>query len=242
MRDASVFDGESGRVMKDIVIYGSGGMALETVQLIEDINAVEPTWNILGYIDDFRGDQGEKNQQVNGYPILGTRSIVKDFDPSVYWVIAVSNPKSRREIHDFLREYPIRYAILIHPTAKICKNAKIGQGSIVSCGCILSVNAELGSQVYLNMRTVVGHDSVIQDFSTCLIGSIVAGNVLIGEGVLLGSGCIIKEKVTIGENTKVSMGAAVFFDVDRDIVVMNCPPKKMKFGTDVQRTKREQPK
>ncbi len=215
--------------MKDIVIYGSGGMALEVVQLIEDINEAEPTWNILGYIDDFIGDQADENLVVNGYRILGTREIVKELDPSAYWVIAVSNPKEKREIHTSLNQYNLQYATLIHPTAKISKNVKIGEGSVVSYDCILSVNVVLGSQVYLNMRTVVGHDSVIQDYTSCLINCIVAGNVVVGEGVLLGSNCVIREKKTIGNNAKISMGSVVYFDVEEDVVVMNRPPKSMKF-------------
>jgi sugar O-acyltransferase (sialic acid O-acetyltransferase NeuD family) len=218
--------------MKDLVIYGSGGMALEVVQLIEDINEIKPEWNILGYIDDVKGDQGENNPVVNDYKVLGTRSIVKDFDPSVYWIIAVSNPKFRKDIYDSLKCYNLKYATLIHPTAKISKNVTIGEGTVVSYGCILSVNVALGKQIYLNMRTVIGHDTVIRDFSTCLIDCIVAGNVLIKEGVLLGSNCVIREKKTIGARSKISMGATVFFDVEDDVVVMNSPPKSMKFSHD----------
>lgn len=217
--------------MKDIVLYGSGGMALETVQLIEDINAVEPTWHILGYIDDFRGDQGENNPIVSGYPILGTNRIIGDFDSSVQWAIAVSNPAAKRGLYHALEKYRLHYATLVHPTVKVCKDVSIGEGTIVSYGCILSVNVTLGSQVYLNMRTVIGHDTVIRDYSTCLIDCIVAGNVLVDEGVLLGSNCVVKEKLTIGKNSKISMGAAVFFNVDENVVVMNSPPKKMRFST-----------
>lgn len=215
--------------MKDIVLYGSGGMALEIVQLLEDINEIEPTWNILGYIDDYRGDQEEHNPVINGYKVLGTQKAVADFDPSVYWVIAVSSPKAKREIYDALKGYNLTYATLVHPTAKISKNVSIGEGTVVSYGCIVSVNVVLKSHVYLNMRTVIGHDAVISSFSTCLINCIVAGNVFLNEGVLLGSNCVIKEKKTIGKNVKVSMGSAVYFDVEDDVTILNRPPKSMKF-------------
>ncbi len=221
---------ESGcKRVKDIVLYGAGGMALEVVQLIEDINELEPTWNILGYIDDYRGGRGSDNPVVNGYRILGTHKTIGDFDKSVRWVIAGSDPKAKRTIHDSLRIYDLKYATLIHPTAKISKNVSIGEGTIVSYGCIVSVNAVLESHIYLNMRTVIGHDTVVKSFSTCLIDCIVAGNVLINEGVLLGSNCVIKEKKTIGKNAKISMGSAVFFDVEDNVAVMNRPPKSMRF-------------
>lgn len=216
-------------MMKDIILYGSGGMALEVVQLIEDINEIKPTWNILGYIDDYVGNQGVNNPCVSGYKVLGTQKTVGDVDPDVNWIIAISNPKAKREICDALTTYHLKYASLIHPTAKISKNVTIGEGTIVSYGCIVSVNAVLGAHVYLNMRTVIGHDTVIRDYSTCLIDCVVAGNVHIGEGVLLGSNCVIKEKKTIGNNSKISMGSAVFFDVEDNVAVMNRPPKSMKF-------------
>lgn len=38
--------------MKDIIIVGASGFGREIVQWIEDINAVSPEWNILGFIDD----------------------------------------------------------------------------------------------------------------------------------------------------------------------------------------------
>ena len=38
--------------MKDIAIYGFGGFGHEVACLIQHINEVEPTWNIVGYFDD----------------------------------------------------------------------------------------------------------------------------------------------------------------------------------------------
>lgn len=38
--------------MKDIVIIGAGGFGREVVELIDDINLRNPTWNIIGFVDD----------------------------------------------------------------------------------------------------------------------------------------------------------------------------------------------
>ena len=37
---------------KDLLIYGFGGFGHEVACLINHINAEEPRWNLLGYIDD----------------------------------------------------------------------------------------------------------------------------------------------------------------------------------------------
>lgn len=38
--------------MKDIAIYGFGGFGREVACIINAINRVEPTWNIIGFFDD----------------------------------------------------------------------------------------------------------------------------------------------------------------------------------------------
>ena len=38
--------------MTDIIIVGAGGCGREVANWIEDINTVEDTWNILGFLDD----------------------------------------------------------------------------------------------------------------------------------------------------------------------------------------------
>lgn len=213
--------------MKDIIIYGAGGLAKETVQLIEDINSVKPQWNILGYIDDFKGDCGE---YVNGYRILGGSGILKDVDEGTCIVLALGDPEAKKAIHTNISCYNLTYPVLIHPTAVVAPSAIIGEGSVVGIHCVLSVNTVIGKHVLLNTKTFVAHDSCIQDFSSCFVNCIVNGNVTIGQGVLLGSNTVIMERKTIGGKARISMGSIVTFDVEAGHVVMTKPSKSMFFG------------
>ena len=38
--------------MKKLIIFGAGGMGRETAWLVERINDVSPTWDLLGFMDD----------------------------------------------------------------------------------------------------------------------------------------------------------------------------------------------
>lgn len=213
--------------MKSIIIYGSGGLARETVELIEDINAVEPTWQIEGYIDDIKGENGEV---INGRRILGTSERLKHLYAPTYIVLAMSDPSAKEKIYHTIKNYGnIRFATLMHPTARIARNAAVGEGSIIGVDCILSANVVVGKHVFLNMRTVIGHDTVVRDYSSCLVNCIIAGNVVIEERAFLGSNCVIMEKKTVGRGSKVSMGSVVDFDVEDGCVVMSRPSKSMKF-------------
>lgn len=213
--------------MDNIILYGSGGMAREVVELIEDINRVEPRWNILGYIDDIKGNCREV---LHGYRILGTGEILKNLTYTTCIVIAISDPAAKESIYEKIKNCNIRFPVLIHPSARVAKDAQIGEGSIIGIDCIVSTDVHIGRHVFLNMRTVVGHDAEINDFCSCLVNCIIAGGVLIKDCSLLGSGCIIMEKKLIGRHCKVAMGSVVCFDVEDQNVVLSRPSKSMYFG------------
>ena len=62
--------------IKPIVIVGAGGMGRDTQWLLERINEEEPTYEILGYIDD--GIQ--QGSIIDGYPILGGMKYLEEYD------------------------------------------------------------------------------------------------------------------------------------------------------------------
>ena len=53
--------------VKDIAIFGAGGFGREVACLLRKINAVEPTWNFVGFYDDGL----EKGSCVDYGKILG---------------------------------------------------------------------------------------------------------------------------------------------------------------------------
>jgi len=214
--------------MKDIIIYGSGGMAREVAELIEDINSLGPCWSIKGFIDD---DDEKMGEVIHNYRILGTCEVLRDLTRPVHVIIAVGDPTAKKQIYEKIMDLNVLFPILIHPTAKVSKSAVIGEGSIIGIDCIVSTDVRLGRHVFLNMRTVVGHDAVIRDFCSCLVNCVIAGGVQMMPCSLMGSGSIIMEKKIIGSRAKISMGSIVSFDVEDDHVVMTRPSKSMYFGS-----------
>ncbi len=212
---------------EDIIIYGSGGMAREVVDVIEDINRIKPSWRILGYLDDIKGNCGET---VNGYKIIGTGDMLRGLERPVNVVIAISNPEAKERIFNRIKGCPLWFPVLIHPSARVARSAVIGEGSIIGVDCIVSVNVDIGRHVFLNMRTVVGHDTVIRNYCSCLVNCVIAGDVTVDESSLLGSGCIIMEKCRLGKKVRVGMGSIVTGDVQDNHVIMSRPSKSMYFG------------
>ena len=72
--------------MKDLVIFGAGGHARETHQLLLDINADDTTWNVLGFLD---GDRGRHDSAVHGMPVLGDEGWISG-RPEVAVTVAIT--------------------------------------------------------------------------------------------------------------------------------------------------------
>ncbi len=80
--------------MKDIIIYGSGGLGRETAWFIERINEVKPTFRILGFIDD---NVQNKDKIFNGYRVLGNSSFLNEIGIKCSIVCAIANAKIRKK-------------------------------------------------------------------------------------------------------------------------------------------------
>lgn len=209
--------------MKNIVIIGAGGFAREVAWLIEEINKEKLQWNILGFIEDGSENIGK---DLNGYKVIGNTKDLEKISNDTYVVIAIGDGKVRKKIVEKLKN--IKYGTLIHPNITISNSISIGEGSIICCGNILTVNINIGKHVIINLDCTIGHDAVIKDFSTLLPGTNLSGKTLIGECSTLGTGSAIIQGIKIGKNVMVGAGAVVIRDISDDSTAVGNPARIIK--------------
>ena len=131
------------------------------------------------------------------------------FNPKEYVVmVCVSNPQHRQDI---VSRLPIetKYFTFIHPTALIMNDVEIGEGSFIGAYSILTTNIKLGSHSLLNRSNHIGHDCVIGNYFSAMPGSIVSGNVSIGDRVYLGTNSSIREKLKITNDVTVGLNTGI---------------------------------
>ena len=88
--------------MKNIVIIGAGGVGRETSLIIQKINELEPTWNLIGFIDDNVNNWG---RVVNGYSVIGGIDSLEVLPSDTYIIIAISNYEIKRKIVNKINNY-----------------------------------------------------------------------------------------------------------------------------------------
>ena len=206
--------------MKDIVIIGAGGVGKEVAWIIEQINEVTPTYEILGFIDDSK----EKwNTQIIGYKVLGGIDYLKEIDYKENIIIAIANYKVKKSIVSKLENLDIKYPIIKHPNLKLHKSVEIGEGSILYEGSIISPEVKIGKHVIISPKCGIGHDSIIKDYVSLLWNVSISGNDFIEEGVLFGSGSTIIQGKRVKEESIIGAGAVVVKDIKVSGVYIGIP-------------------
>ena len=207
--------------MENIVIRGSGGHAREVAFLIERINQVKPTWNLLGYID--LHDEGEMKY---GYKVLGDDSWFLKHNDVKYCVIAIGNPNDKMKVYNELEKYSLIYPNIIDNQAIIAKDVKLGAGNVIQGTAKLSVGVKIGSFCLTNGVCSLGHDVVIGDFVSIMPFTAVSGNVMIGTGTFIGMGAKLAQGITVGRNVTICACSLVLDNIEDGIRVLGIPAKK----------------
>ena len=210
--------------MDDIVIVGAGGFGREVAWLIEEINQVEPKFRILGFLDD---DAALVGKRVNDYPVFDVALFLKN-NRGVSAALAVGLPKVRMAVAERLAEHALHYPNLIHPTVRMSPTSTLGVGNILCAGVIVTVNVRIENFCHLNLKTTVGHDCVLQDFSTTACGVDLAGHSHLGRGVYLGNHATVLPSVRVGDMAVVGAGAVVNRELPPGTVSVGVPAKVIK--------------
>ncbi|PKA84353.1 sugar O-acyltransferase (sialic acid O-acetyltransferase NeuD family) [Ulvibacter sp. MAR_2010_11] len=213
--------------MKEIVIVGAGGFGREVKCLIEVINsrAPEKLFSIIGFVDD--GIDG--GTKIHDLPVLGTTKYIETLDKKVSLVLAIGNPKVKKELYTRFKNFD--FPNIIHPSVFLENyNIKIGKGCIICEGTIITCDVEINNFTIINLACTVGHDTKIGAFSSIMPAVNVSGEVVIEECVYIGTGAKIVNRVVIGEGSTIGAGAVVSKSIPPNCTAVGVPANPIKFS------------
>src|SRR5262249_31238538 len=110
----------------------------------------------------------------------------------------------------------------------VSKTAILGEGCLISPGCVISAHARRGVHVFLNRGTSIGHRTEIGDFSTLQPGANIAGCCRIGCQVYIGTGATVIDRIPIGAAAWAGAGPLVTRAVPEQVQVFGVPAKKVR--------------
>lgn len=213
--------------MTDIILAGSGGCMRELVWQIQEQNKQGIHWRVIGYVDREKPSD-ELGVTVGGQriPYLGDDDYLLRTEAPVNVAVCVGDTVLRGRIAQKLAGNPwIRFPNLILAETKICEDAVLGKGCIISMDARLSTNVRIGDFVFLNTGSMVCHDGCLGDFVTLGPDVKLAGSVTVGSGCELGMGTKVIQGITIGQNVITGAGSVVVRDLPDDCTAMGVPAR-----------------
>jgi sugar O-acyltransferase (sialic acid O-acetyltransferase NeuD family) len=209
--------------MKDIAIYGFGGFGREVACLLNKINAIKPTWNLIGFFDD-----GVMVGSVNRYGrVLGNLNDLNNYPYPLNVIISIANPKVLKYIAESITNPNIDFPNIIATNVNVFDEEAIsmGKGNIIFWGCRLSCDVEIGDFNLINGAVSLGHDAKLGNWNVLGPSTRLSGACRVGNENLFGVESVVLQGINIGNKTKIGIGSIVIRNTKDDTFYFGNPAK-----------------
>lgn len=212
-------------MIKDIAIYGFGGFGREVACLINAINEIKPSWNLIGYFDD-----GKTIGDTNRYgSVLGGMDELNDWASPLCVVIAIATPTALSSIVAQINNDQIDFPNLLDPSISYSDKSTItiGKGNIIASRVGISCDVTIGDFNLINSRVGLGHDCVIGSFNSFGPSTRISGNSIVGNYNFFGVSSIVLQGLKIGDNTRIGAGSVIIRNTKDNHLYVGNPAKKI---------------
>ncbi len=195
--------------MKKPALFGAGGHAREVISMTK--------LNFDIFVDDEYANE--------------TYMPISSFDPERWRIMICVGESSKRS--EIVSRMPAEteYFSYIHPTAIIGENVRIGEGSYIGPGCILTCDITIGKHALINRGNHIGHDSNIGDFFSMMPGSVLSGSTSVGNRVYIGTNSSTREGSNVCDDVTIGMMSGVIGKIESPGTYLGCPARKIKEKT-----------
>ena len=135
--------------------------------------------------------------------------------------------KLRKEKYLKVKNIGYETPTFIHPSAVVCHNVKIGDGSIVLDNISIQPDTIIGCNNFISSNSVVGHGSRLGDHSWIAAGTVIAGDVIMDSQCFLGVNCTIVHNVKLARETFVGANCLISSDTEQGMVYISTASEKI---------------
>lgn len=208
--------------MKKLIIIGAGGMGRTIYSNALESVGYRVNFQVKGFIDD-------NLHALDGFPnyppLIGT---IKDYFPHEDDVFVSSiGGEARRPCMEEIIRRGGEFMELIHKTARIYTNAKLGKGNFIGAYTVIGNDATVGDYNMIQSYTVIGHDAVIGNWNRIDTHVTCVGGIIIEDEVNIHTSAVISHHVRVESGAHVGALSFVIRKVKAGTTVMGNPAKRL---------------
>lgn len=208
--------------MKELVIIGAGGMGRTFYDWVKESVGYEREFVIKGFIDD----NLDVLEGFDNYPpVLGTINGYVPAECDVF-TCSMGGEVKRLCCEKILNKGGV-FINLIHLTARVGTNVKMGVGNVIGAYVALGADSRMGNHNLIQSYSVVGHDVVIGDWNRIDTHVTCVGGIKIENGTMIHTSAVINHKVIVENGAKVGACSFVIKKVKGGTTVMGTPAKRV---------------
>ena len=187
--------------MKELIIYGAGGLGREVACLIHRLNVVKQEWNLIGFADD----KVPAGTETEYGAVLGGIDFINHYKKDLSVALAIGNPNDLYKLAGAIDNPHVNFPNLIDLSALFLDthNVQMGKGNIICAKCVVSCHVELGDFNLLNIGTGIGHDVTMGNCNVLMPNVNISGGVEIGDNNLFGVKSTVLQYLKVNNNTTI---------------------------------------
>lgn len=152
-----------------IVIIGAGGHG----KVISDAIVKSGQYNLIGFVD---AKLPIGTAVFGEYKIIETQDNISSLvNGSTKFIIGIGNNEVRNKIYTQFSN-SLAWATVIHPSAVIAGDVKIGEGSVLLANTVVNASSTIGQFTIVDSGVIVDHECEVGSFSHLTIGTLVGSN------------------------------------------------------------------
>jgi acetyltransferase EpsM len=203
--------------MKPLILIGGGGHA----RVVLDAARSQSQWQLVGYVDS------APNEAMSGLPYLGDDQVGLSRAADAWFVLGLGSIRVSDARAQLAARYGgVNWATIVDASAHLAPDVKLGAGTVVLPGALITSAARIGDHCVINTGAIVEHDCTVGDYAQVGPGAILGGGVTLGAHSFVGLGARVRNHLTIGEGAMVGMGAVVVGAVAAGATVVGVPARQ----------------
>lgn len=202
-----------------LLLVAASGLAREVMSVCEATGR-----QVVGVLDD---DPAKAGTAFGSTTVLGSLELARHH-PETELLLCAGKGSVRRDLAVRLAALGVgsdRYATVVDPSVRVPSSCSLGVGSILLGGVVLTADVRVGRHVVCMPHVTLTHDDDLADYVTLTTGVSLGGGVCVGEAAYIGMNASVRERLSVGADSVLGMGAALVADQPPGTVYAGVPAR-----------------